>query len=416
MKRTKIIDFIRKRKAAAGAVIFFAISISGFFLTGEIIRLENKKLHVFSQTVQIEKEDNPLHSAPPAKKSRCTLEMKIPLRSDGVLNCWFHNNKSWGSQYDIYIQNNTKNEMKDWVLELSVPTNARIDSCWNGSYKIKNGKITVTPSKEALNDRIFPEGFCKLGFVLYTNTLLTESDFFFQTRIEKQVLKDGRFIFFEVLSILGFFLLALILSNGLILKKQKQQAEKELSEVLRLCARFIDTRDSYTKQHSLNVAKYSMLLSKELGFNSDFQKNIYNCGLLHDVGKVMISRDILCKNSKLTDEEWNGEMKNHTVYGAEILKDLTAIKNVQKVALYHHERYDGNGYMMGLKGGEIPLEARIVCVADSFDAMATDRVYRPHLSMEDIVQELEKGKGRQFDPEIADAMLSLIEKGIISIK
>lgn len=99
----------------------------------------------------------------------------------------------------------------------------------------------------------------------------------------------------------------------------------------------------------------------------------------------------------------------------ESLKDFKEIENVTKVALYHHERFDGKGYMEGLKGEEIPLEARIVCVADSFDAMATDRAYRPHLPRNIIISELEKGKGTQFDPKIAQAMLNLISTGKIKI-
>ena len=125
------------------------------------------------------------------------------------------------------------------------------------------------------------------------------------------------------------------------------------------------------------------------------------------IGKVLIPREILCKAARLDDEEWE-EMKLHTLYGAEVLEDFNGVENIREAALYHHERFDGNGYIFGLKGEEIPLEARIICVADAFDAMATDRSYRKHLSKEKILEELEKARGLQFDPEVADAMIKLI--------
>ena len=304
--------------------------------------------------------------------------------------------------------------MQNWVLSLTVPKNAKIDSCWNGFYTIKNGTIKIKPSKIALNDEVSPKTFCKLGFVLYTDELLTESSFSLETKLIEPLFCNKKFISFTISTILGLIFLILTVINYKVVKKQQQQAEKEISEILKLCARFIDTRDKYTQQHSLNVAKYSKLLAEELGYSKAFQKNIYNCGILHDVGKVFISQSILCKNSKLNDEEWE-EMKKHTIYGAESLKGFKEIENVTKVALYHHERFDGKGYMEGLKGEEIPLEARIVCVADSFDAMATDRAYRPHLPKNIIVSELKKGEGTQFDPKIAQAMLNLISTGKIKI-
>lgn len=414
MEENKILTFILHKKAIFTSIIFTFISLCGLLGSSAIIIFENKISHFFTQEVQIDKENRIFRTENPVNMPECTINMNIPLRSDGLLNCWQQADSTWGAQYDIYIYNNTAKKIQNWVLSLTVPENAKIDSCWNGFYTTKNGTIKITPSRVALNEEVSPKTFCKLGFVLYTDELLTESSFSLETKLVEPLLGNKKFISFTILTILGFIFLVLSVINYKIVKKQQQQAEKEISEILKLCARFIDTRDKYTQRHSLNVAKYSKLLAEELGYSKSFQKNIYNCGILHDVGKVFISRSILCKTSKLNEEEW-AEMKKHTVYGAESLKDFKEIENVTKVALYHHERFDGKGYMEGLKGEEIPLEARIVCVADSFDAMATDRAYRPHLPKNIIISELEKGKGTQFDPKIAQAMLNLISTGKIKI-
>ena len=132
--------------------------------------------------------------------------------------------------------------------------------------------------------------------------------------------------------------------------------------------------------------------------------------LLHDIGKIGIPDAILNKPSRLTDEEFE-IMKTHTVMGANILKDVTLVKNVAEGAKYHHERYDGKGYPAGLAGEEIPLVARIICVCDAFDAMSSTRIYRAQLEDDKIIEQLESNKGKQFDPEIVDVFLKCIENG-----
>ncbi len=411
MNENAVIRFILNKKAiilSGLLAILGAIPLLSIYIYASY---ENKIPVKFNQKATVEKENQPIHTE---SQKGLNFEIKIPLRSDGVLNCWEQEKTLWGAQYDIYINNNTYNKIKNWTLSLTVPETARIDSSWNGFYKKEGKSITITPSKEASNEEILPAGFCKLGFVLYSEDLLTETEFSFVSNLKRPLFSYKPFLFFLILTVSAFFLLIITFINYIILKHQQIHSEKEISELLNLCARFIDTRDEYTKKHSSHVAKYSKLIAEELGYNKDFQQNIYSIGMLHDIGKVLIPRAILCKQGKLSAEEWD-EMKKHTIYGAEVLKDFEGIKNIRQAVLYHHERYDGKGYMEGLKGEEIPLEARIVCVADSFDAMATDRAYRPHLSKEVIISELEKGKGTQFDPKIAQAMLNLIAKEIIKI-
>lgn len=414
MNSNKIVEFILQKKAVLATSILTAAGAAVLGSTFIYISFRNKITHHIFQDVQIIRENIQEAHEDSSGSNKCFIEMKIPLRSDGALNSWKIENGRHGAQYDIYIRNNTKCAVKGWILKLSVPENSQIDSAWNGIYKKEKGIITIKASEKALNEVVLPQNSCKLGFVLYSDSFLKNANVSLEAKFQRSPFSYALFTSSVAVTIAGIFLTVFMAINYSILKHQQAHAEKEISELLKLCASFIDTRDAYTKRHSLNVAAYSKMLAEELGYNKSFQKNIYNCGILHDVGKVLIPRAILCKPEKLSDEEW-AEMKKHTAYGAEILKDFTGIRNVHSVVLYHHERYDGKGYMKGLKSEEIPLEARIVCVADSFDAMATDRAYRPHLSKEIIIGELKKGKGTQFDPEIAQAMLNLIEKGKITI-
>ena len=158
-----------------------------------------------------------------------------------------------------------------------------------------------------------------------------------------------------------------------------------------------------------------MLIAEELGYDEKSKEQLRKAALLHDIGKIGIPDRILNKPERLTDEEY-AIMKSHVVKGAEILKSFTLIEHVEEGALYHHERYDGKGYVHGLKGEEIPLNARIIGIADTFDAMTANRIYRKQLDMDYVLNELEKGRGTQFDPELVDIMLRLIADGKIDIQ
>lgn len=377
-------------------------SIFGLLFTGTIIKVENQKLHTFSlpSEIGIEKTEDDV-----------TVMFEIPVRSDGVKNCW-QSDEWWGSQYDIYLNNNSKAVIKNWNIKMTVPDGARIDSSWNGTYSHDGNVISITRLSDVMNESIQPGSNIKVGFVLYTLSLLEKSLFVVECNFVTAYTDSPVFKTFEILLIFSLLGVVICILLYVLLKKQDEMSDQKINELMRLCASFIDTRDEYTRMHSSHVAAYSKYLAKELGYDSAFQKKIFSLGMLHDLGKVMISRDILCKPGKLDNEEWS-EMKRHTTYGADIVKDFDLIEGVREAALFHHERYDGKGYMAGLSGEDIPLEARIICVADSFDAMATDRAYRPKLSKEVIVEELKKGKGSQFDPKIADAMIHLIENGEI---
>lgn len=171
----------------------------------------------------------------------------------------------------------------------------------------------------------------------------------------------------------------------------------------------VQAKDLYTGRHSQRVAHFSCLLAEKLGWDRDAVDELRIIALLHDIGKIGVDETILNKPSKLTDEEYI-QMKNHTVIGGTILKDLTLIPNVALGAKYHHERYDGKGYPEGLSGKDIPLAARIIGIADTFDAMNFSRVYRPRCDLEYVKSELQKGKGTQFDPDFVEVFIQVCEE------
>ena len=185
-----------------------------------------------------------------------------------------------------------------------------------------------------------------------------------------------------------------------------EEQEEFSVQVIEALVATIDAKDKYTNGHSLRVAKYSKMIAQKLGKSHEECKQIYYVGLLHDIGKIGIPDEIINKTSRLSDDEFE-IIKTHPDVGYNMLSKLTKIKNVSIGAHYHHERYDGTGYPEGLKGDEIPEIARIIAVADTYDAMTSNRSYRNAMSQEKVRGELKKNKGTQFDPQFADAMLEI---------
>jgi len=177
----------------------------------------------------------------------------------------------------------------------------------------------------------------------------------------------------------------------------------------------IDTRDHYTFQHSQNVAYYGSELAKAAGMESDLVDIAKEAGLLHDIGKIGIREDILNKPGKLTDEEFEA-MKLHVENAVNIIRYLPSLEYVIPAVRSHHERYDGRGYPQQLEGEEIPILGRILCIADSFDAMTSNRSYRNALSTEDALAILQKEAGKQFDPKLAIMFIDLVTKGKIEVR
>lgn len=195
--------------------------------------------------------------------------------------------------------------------------------------------------------------------------------------------------------------------------ERKQRVYKSIvNESLETFAHAIDAKDEDTNGHSVRVAAYSREIAKRMGFSEEEQEQIYYMAMLHDIGKIGIPDSILKKPGKLTEEEME-IIRSHPSIGGEILKDFTAIEGISDGARYHHERYDGNGYNEGLKGEEIPLFARIICVADCYDTMSSKRVYKNNHDKEYILKELKECSGKHFDPNIVPYMIEMIEDGTV---
>jgi HD-GYP domain-containing protein (c-di-GMP phosphodiesterase class II) len=181
---------------------------------------------------------------------------------------------------------------------------------------------------------------------------------------------------------------------------------------VRALAQAVDAKDSYTAGHSSRVTLYSVIIGEELGLDGDQLRRLRLSGLLHDVGKIGIRDSVLGKPGQLTDEEF-AVMKSHPTVGEHILSPVPQLAEVIPGVVSHHERFDGRGYPRGLKAEEIPLSGRIIGVADAFDAMTSDRVYRPRLSDEVALGELRKHSGTQFDSRVVTAFLAAYDKGLI---
>lgn len=195
-------------------------------------------------------------------------------------------------------------------------------------------------------------------------------------------------------------------------EESQRKLENMNEKMVTTIARTIDARDRYTNGHSQRVAKYAMELARRMGKTENEQKEIYYAALLHDVGKIHVPDAIIHKPSKLSEEEF-AHIRLHPISGYYILKDIDEMDMIARGSRWHHERYDGNGYPNGLAGEGIPEVARIIGVADAYDAMTSNRSYRQIMPQEKVREEIENGKGTQFDPQIADIMLEMIDEDVL---
>lgn len=186
------------------------------------------------------------------------------------------------------------------------------------------------------------------------------------------------------------------------LLRNQRPAKLSQSLLLLTLSALLDMQDPLTSGHSRRVGTYSSLIARELDLSEKDQSTIRLAGLLHDIGKIGVRKAPLYKPDKLSDEEMH-EMKRHVILGYEIIVEVPHLADIACLVLHHHERMDGTGYPHGLSGDEIPVGSRILCVADSFDAMVTSRIYRPTVSVPKALEELERCSGTQFDIEVVRA-------------
>ena len=299
------------------------------------------------------------------------------------------------------------------------------------NYTIQEPNVGYTLEGYDSQWTIVPQG--SLNNIVYNN--LPAGDYTFHLAIfdsaGEKVLEERKFELIkegEIFEQPGFavYMLALlslflIWSTWFVVQRQlnKQQIKLNMAnETVMAIANAVDARDVRTHAHSVRVAEYSVLIAQEMNCFKWWERrkmlsSLQKAAQMHDIGKIGIRDSVLNKVGRLNDEEY-AEMKSHVNRGSEILKDFTLVEHVVDGTRYHHERYDGRGYPDGLKGEEIPLFGRIIGVADAFDAMTSNRVYRNSMDTDYVMNEMKRGRGTQFDPEALDAFFRLVEKGVIN--
>ena len=275
--------------------------------------------------------------------------------------------------------------------------------------------ITVSGDKNITRDYTGLKGGKYVFRVSVINSSGKTTEHAVELTVKKQLAVYEELYFIVSVCVAALALILLLIYGSVKIRTEalfrKQQRYHSLTEsAMRVAARSIDAKDTYTNGHSTRVANLSREIARRLGWSEEDVENVFFTALVHDIGKIGVPDSLLTKPSALTPEEFN-VIRKHTTTGYNILREFKGVPNIGLGARYHHERYDGTGYCEGLAGEDIPLVARIIAVADAYDAMASSRVYRPMLDEEKIRSELENGKGTQFDPAIAEIMLQMLDDG-----
>ena len=191
------------------------------------------------------------------------------------------------------------------------------------------------------------------------------------------------------------------------------ELEQSYLNTVFLLAKTIEAKDSYTGDHCDRVTQYALMIGKKIGLEETEMRELSNGSLLHDIGKLSIPETILTKPGRLSQDEYQ-LIKQHSSFGYNLIKEIPKMEKAKEIVLYHHERYDGKGYPEGLKGDAIPLMARIVCIADAFDAMTSERVYRDFsFSREEAIEELKQNRNSQFDGELVNAFIECLKTSVV---
>ncbi|MBQ0003872.1 MAG: HD-GYP domain-containing protein [Treponema sp.] len=357
---------------------------------------------------------------------------------------WRQGDGTYGAQFDGKFINNTNHVFTDWKVTIEVPEGYWVDSSWNAEfsyfftkskpiptehfeladykrqYHTEENLIEMKKTSDARND-IMPKTLdselepFKVGMIMYTQYPAVIQ---YSTVVGRFIYEPREGMIYHILLISIFIttiiLIVLIIIQISVMKQVKfyEVRQKLDSDIIvqsfKTFANFVDAKDPYTKGHSLRVAHYSREIARRMKMTEHEQMEMFWLALMHDVGKISVKDNILNKPSRLTDEEFT-EIQSHVTKGYEMLNDFVAMPMLKEVAKSHHEHFDGTGYSEHLKGQEIPIEARIVCVSDSFDAMNSDRCYRKRLEKEQIIKEFEKCSGTHFDPKIAKIMIEMIK-------
>ncbi len=389
-----------------GIAAIFVVSMI-FILAGYIYLY----LRTISQTEEVQSYQIQANSQAQDNTS-VTIDMSVSQQWEDTE---FHPDNPIGAQYNGVISYQMKDSLHNWTIELPVPEDAVIDSAWNGIYEIKDGKIKITAVD--YNELITPLKQETFGFVLYSKEIVDFQTI--QVTGQKMIQITNSPIFHGLITASILWVLSLIahifvrVRTKKYVRKQREDS-KIIMQSMNTFANMIDAKDPYTRGHSTRVAIYASEIANRMKLSADEAETLYYVALLHDCGKIGIPDMVLNKPHTLSSEEWQ-LIRSHTTLGSKVLVNFTAIKGIRDGALYHHERYDGQGYPAGLKGEDIPLYARIICIADSYDAMSSNRCYREQIAREKILSELKNNAGTQFDPDIVTHMIDMIQDGFTDI-
>ncbi len=335
-------------------------------------------------------------------------------------------------QLDCLLHNEEKYvDITDWKIKIEVPEEFRFENpAWSCVLSQEDNTLTARQLLEdEVPDPAIKEAYCTVhagavfsfGAIVHAKAGWAPEKVNFSltyTPIFAYSMSRASKIIEIVLIAIIVFSLAYNSINGIRDLEDKHRAEqtkKFITNILTLFTNLIEAKDPYTKGHSERVAIYSREIAKRLKLSQENQSLAYYCALLHDTGKLVIDNSILNKTDKFTHgERWC--MESHAEIGSEIFRNFEYLPGMADIIRHHHERYNGTGYPDGLKGNEIPLLSRIIFAADCFDAMTTDRIYRKHISTNEVKKELLTGSGVAFDPAIAAIMLSMLNDGVIPIQ
>ncbi len=441
MKRN--MNKVQKRYIQGGATLIAALLIIGICFC-----VHCYNVNVFNNTIRT------ISGTSEADESGVSID--IHLRGNST-DMWdkadeFLGETIKGMIYEGTVTNGSGYKMTEWSILQNVTELGYVNNAWCGTLEITQNLggetktqtldlrnldkdeieldyhmsatdvlITLNPSDTIVyhpstTDKEMPldaGGSVTAGIIIYSyDTDYDLTDFTFEYKLQKGYLEQSDAMGFIIaLTIWVLALLAYIFSaiTSVAYEKKLKENDRLIKESLDVFTSFVDAKDPYTKGHSNRVAEYSRSIAEKLGYDEERCKQIYYVALLHDIGKCYVPDEILKKPSRLTDEEF-AIIKTHTTHGAEMVKNFSSIEDIRDGALFHHERYDGKGYPTGCAGEDIPLIGRIICVADAYDAMNSNRVYRNKLSREVIIDELKKNSGTQFDPKIVEVFLEVLDE------
>ena len=333
-------------------------------------------------------------------------------------NNWTEANDMNLFSYEAILANTTDSDLRDWCIKLKVPAKTSVENTWDCTSYIEDNYLYIKAEK-FVNEKINSKSESHFGFLLISENDLTFRSAVITGRLCQRLSSNVLFIgcvLMAVISLIAFlygFVIQKIIKTQSLLTKQRQEHDNQIIEqTMKTFSNFIDNKDTYTQGHSTRVAAYVREMACRMGLDEQTQLNMYYAGLMHDIGKLTIADEVLNKTSRLSTEEWN-LIQQHTTNGAMLLKNFTILPEINDAVLYHHERYDGTGYMNRMSGKNIPLVARMVGIADAYDAMNTNRCYRLKFSEERIISELERCRGKQFDPDIVPYLISMIKDGTV---